>query len=150
MLKYRLNIDDEWKLGTPICFFLIGLYLRNATVEMTFLSDNAKNIFSVSIRAIILVSFMIAIPIIFRRAARRMVLLIFAIVLGIILHALIFPANNIFYWYCAEIYDIYISHCNVRIRRSGFQCVVWQTLSCFAVSVCYESYLSRSVFAVWY
>ena len=97
MLKYRLNIDDEWKLGTPICFFLIGLYLRNATVERTFLSDNAKNIFSVSIRAIILVSFMIAIPIIFRRAARRMVLLIFAIVLGIILHALIFPANNIYF-----------------------------------------------------
>ena len=58
MLKYRLNIDDEWKLGTPICFFLIGLYLRNATVEMTFLSDNAKNIFSVSIQ----MHYMCAVP----------------------------------------------------------------------------------------
>lgn len=97
MIEYRLNTNDEWKLGTPICIFLIGIYLRNSTVEMTFLSDNTKDILSVSIRVVVLISFIIAIPTIFKRVGRRMLLLVLAVVLGIVLHAMIFPDNNIYF-----------------------------------------------------
>ena len=97
MIEYRLNTNDEWKLGTPICIFLIWIYLRNSTVEMTFLSDNTKDILSVSIRVVVLISFIIAIPTIFKRVGRRMLLLVLAVVLGIVLHAMIFPDNNIYF-----------------------------------------------------
>ena len=95
--RSTIIIDDEWRAGIALCILAFGLFARNAFYEMTILSVNAKEYIAITVKAFILVSLLIAIPVIIRRLTNNIIIMLLGITIIVPLHMLAFPQNNIYF-----------------------------------------------------
>ena len=92
-----LKIEDDRNLIDSLCFLVIGFFLRNLTVEFSFLDDAQKSIISTIIKVAILLFLFRSVPVIVKRIDSKTIL---TIVIGCgfaFLHTLFFPLNNDFF-----------------------------------------------------
>lgn len=85
-----------------ISLIIFGIYIRNSSAISTFFSDQHKNNISIILKLLILLAFLYAIPQFLKRFNIKISLIILVVGIFIVLHILIFPSNNIYFYPTTE------------------------------------------------
>lgn len=94
--RTKSTISDKY-LVLFFCAFMLGLFIRNSTVELLFLSNSIKNVFDWGAKILILLTFIPCLPIILKRIKIDFLIWLIAFVLIVGLHYVIFPSNNVIF-----------------------------------------------------